>query len=430
MTNGIHVVMYRFPEVKSVHVSLYTKSGSIMENPKKNGLAHFMEHMLLQGTPSYPTSQEIAFYLEQLAGKYNAFTSELLISFYVTLPYIHAKEAVALASDIWFKSLFPVDALEKERRAVLTEAVQNLDSLEYKLGKFFKEKRFIPDSKLQQFGIGVPETIEKVAIEDIKEFWEEYFTTENTYIVLVGNFVEEEMEALLDEYFGEIKKTTQPEVFTNLSKKDYAEKGVFIRQDPKLLTNYYDIDFPSIDSLAPIEELMTQKLALVILGQLQSSRLIKTLRYDKGLVYGAGAGTAAYPHLGSVSISSEMRDTQFKEVVTIMTDITKEFVTKGPTEQEMKHAKNYLSNQLLMAFDQTSGIANWISTELLWRDKIHMPEDYIAVIKNITHKDIMDLMHNKWDFSKTQIVLQGPQSESKELRDFLEEQLNMLLHLS
>ncbi len=427
LTNGIHVLLYPLRDVKSVSVNVFAKGGSLMEDPAKNGLAHFMEHMLLQGTPTYPTAQAIAQYVESLAGSHNAYTNDREISFYVHLPYTAVKEAITLAHEIWFESLFPGESFAKEQRAVLSEAGQKLDSLGYKIGKFAREKRFISGSKMQQYAIGTPDTITKVTHEDILNFWKTYFTTDNTYLLIVGNIDIDTVKTLIDQTFGSEKKTEAPVLFDHLAMNQYADLPIALRSDATLQTNYFELSFPSIPLESPRSVSATQGIGLVILGMLRSSRLQKTLRYDKGLVYGAYASFTPFPHMGDVSISSEMRDEQFYEAVGLMTSLTKDFIAQGPTDEELAHAKQFLISQNLMAFDELSSVVNWFSNELLWKEKVLVPEDVIALITDVKKQEINELMHTKWDLSKTQITQQGPLADDEKLRDFLKQQREQII---
>src|SRR3989344_1979460 len=109
LSNGIRVVTYTMSSLRSVHMQISVKGGSLVENDSNNGVAHFMEHMLVQGIPSFPDAENLSVYIESLAGKYNAYTSQLAVSFNITVPFLHTKDAVRIASEVFFEPLFPQD---------------------------------------------------------------------------------------------------------------------------------------------------------------------------------------------------------------------------------------------------------------------------------------------------------------------------------
>src|SRR5687767_10339935 len=107
LKNGIKVATYNLPQLKSVHIRISAKGGVVTEKPSKNGVAHFMEHMLVQGIPSLPNVDEFSRYIESLAGTYGANTESTLVRFNLTIPFTHLETGLKIASEVFFEPLFP-----------------------------------------------------------------------------------------------------------------------------------------------------------------------------------------------------------------------------------------------------------------------------------------------------------------------------------
>lgn len=414
LKNGIKVATYRLPQVKSVHINAEVKAGSILESDANNGVAHFMEHMLVQGIPSLPNVEKFSSFIEGLAGTYGATTDPLTVDFHINLPFNKLETGIKIASEVIFEPLFVEEALERERVAVINELLQRMDSHFYKIGRFFKEVRYPKDHPLFRDTGGDLEIVKKVTIEDLKEYWKEYFLTNNTYLLVTGNFEEEELKTLLDKYFEKQTKAKRTVKYPSISNKDFTDRTVALRSDMNLKTTYIDFSFPGFATLEPdkfSKEQLGQSLLTIILGRLRNSRLFKLLRYQRGLVYGVSAGVAGLPGISSINISSETNIENLDEVVRLITAEMIAFVDKGLTEKELEFAKYFMENQWLMSFDHPSSIASWIGYELLWKDKIHLPEDSIDELKSIDNKFLLDLMKKHWDFSKLNLVIQGPVNE-------------------
>lgn len=376
-----------------------------------------MEHMLVQGIPSYPTAEDFSRYIEGLAGNYGAFTEKLSVSFNITLPTSHIEDAVRIANEVFFHPLFREDAVEKERHAVIDEIRQRKDSHWYKISNFFLESRFRKDHPLLLDGGGDIDVIERLTTKDFREYWLEYFHPNNTYILITGAFNADHLEGLLTKYFAPNPNGRYFEGFPQMSNSDLVKKKVAIRTDKKLSTCYVDLTFPALEMMAPLQERIKQNLALVILGQLRNSRLFRLLRYQKGLVYDVRAGGASYPGIGYASASMEVGCEYIDEALRLMVDEVRLFAETGPTTEELDFAKNYLTSQWDMAFDHPSSIASWVEGHLLWDEKIILPDDYAHLIKDITSTDIVELMEKSWDFSKTILTVQGPIAATKEKKD-------------
>ena len=187
LSNGIRVVTYTMSSLRSVHLQLSVKGGSLVENSKNNGVAHYMEHMLVQGIPSLPNVLQMSTFIEGLAGKYNAYTSQLAVSYSMTVPFSATEDAIKIASEVFFEPLFPEESLEKERRAVINEIKQDMDSRWFKFNEFFKDIRFTKKSSLKRKISGTIDIVEKLTKEDLLSYWHEYFSPSNTYLFLIGN---------------------------------------------------------------------------------------------------------------------------------------------------------------------------------------------------------------------------------------------------
>lgn len=417
LSNGLQVVLYTMDSLRSLHLRLSVKGGSLVEGKEKNGVAHFMEHMLVQGIPSFPNVHLLSSFAEGLAGNYNAYTSQLTVSFTMTVPFPHAREAIRVASEVFFAPLFPEDVIEKERRAVLNEIKQDRDSRWYKFQEFYRNTRYVSDSPLKIRTAGTPEIVQSLKRSDFIEYWEKYFHPRNAYLFLIGNLSKQNARAMLEEFFGKYRSTKAFPGYPQIDRSHLAGRDVSLRHDKELQVNYVDFTFPSLSLHDDILPRVTQNIALIILGRLRTSRLFQLLRYQKGLVYGVSATDAQWPGLGYVNISSEVSSEHVEEVVELIAEELGKFREHGPLQKELDFTKNYLANSWLMAFDNPSSIADWISGEFLWKDKIRLPEDYIALLEKITVKDLLTVMEEQWDMQKLQLTIQGPLENTKEAKE-------------
>ena len=114
------------------------------------------------------------------------------------------------------------------------------------------------------------------------------------------------------------------------------------------------------------------------------------------------------PDTGFVNISSEVEDIHLDNVVQLIAENLTKYINQGPTKEEVDFTKNYLTNNWLMAFDSPGSIADWLENELLWRNEVKLPNDYIEAIKNISAKEITEMMQQHWNLKKLNLIVQGP----------------------
>ena len=139
LKNGLKVVTYSIPQMRSVFLAISVKGGSVFDSPETSGAAHFMEHILVQAIPSFPTVEQLSSFMESLAGGYNASTSFGNIRFNASAPAIYTDDLLKIAGEVFYEPLFKEDDIERERGAVLQEISQRKIHLDIKTGNSLKK---------------------------------------------------------------------------------------------------------------------------------------------------------------------------------------------------------------------------------------------------------------------------------------------------
>lgn len=426
LKNGLQVATYSIPEMRSVYLSLSVKGGSIFDNKKTSGTAHFMEHILFEGSPSFPDTESLHDFIESIAGSFNAVTQVQAIKFYISAPATHLEDLIKIGSEVFFEPFFHKNAIERERNAILEEIRGRQDNLWYETSKFYSGIRYKPGHPFLLDGGGTEEAVKKLQRKDLVEYWEKFFLPKNTYLVIVGNFNNVEAQKSVQKYFDKYNSKKSFPGFPDFTNKDLSDRQVAIRYDKKLNTCYLNLSFPSMDASFPLKDLIAQGIARNILGVLRSSRLFRLLRHQKGLVYDTGVSTYVYQKFGLVDFYSQVSAENLLEVIELVAKEIKLFIENGPTDEEVAFAKNYSMNQTLMEFDNPGSIAEWIDADLLWEDKIYTPEENVEIIRGVTRERINALIKEHWDFSKLNLVVQGPFKNSQAHRQIITDLISAL----
>src|ERR1700760_1356945 len=167
LSNGIRIMLKHTPSPIS-HCCFLVNAGSRDEIPGKEGLAHFIEHLLFKETERRSTSQ-ILNRLELVGADLNAYTTKEYTCVHASLLNQHLERAIDLFEDILFHSTFPEDEQEKERGVILDEIASYLDQPEEAIQDDFEELLF----DAHPIGKNVLGTVASVAglnSEDIKQF--------------------------------------------------------------------------------------------------------------------------------------------------------------------------------------------------------------------------------------------------------------------
>ena len=103
------------------------------------------------------------------------------------------------------------------------------------------------------------------------------------------------------------------------------------------------------------------------------SRLMNEVREKRGLVYGISSGFAPGLHAGAFRVGFQTRPDQADAAVKVSREVLAKFVAEGPTEAELKAAKDNLIGGFPLLLDSNRKLLGNVSN-IAWND---LPLDYL-----------------------------------------------------
>lgn len=121
LANGLKVLVISDPAAEKAAVSLEVMTGSKDDPPGREGLAHFLEHMLFLGTGKYPDAGEYQDFIAQHGGRHNAYTSFETTNYFFDINASELAPALDRFSQFFIEPLFTAAYVEREKHAVESE---------------------------------------------------------------------------------------------------------------------------------------------------------------------------------------------------------------------------------------------------------------------------------------------------------------------
>lgn len=246
--NGLEAVLQENRSSPMVAAMVFVKAGSRYEEPEQNGVTHFLEHLLFNGTSSR-TQEQIEPVIESFGGYINAFTRKELTGYLVLMPREYADTGLAILSDMILHSILPEEKVEKERGIVSEEIRRDTDGPDYLVEVAFDELRF-RGSPYERPVLGNLNIIASIPREEILEYYQTHYLPQNMSVLVLGDFDPVAMKASVQRYFGGAVARRDRTASAPLS----AEVPVF--EDGVLETRYIDVPSPrllvSIPAFAPL----------------------------------------------------------------------------------------------------------------------------------------------------------------------------------
>ena len=206
LNNGLRLVHHRDYTSRFAVVNVLYNVGSKYENPERTGLAHLFEHLMFGGSkniPDYDTPLQIA------GGRSNAWTSNDLTNYYDILPVQNLETALWLESDRMRELAFTTESLEVQRKVVIEEFKETTLNVPYgdAYGMMLKNLYVKHPYRWPVIGKEVSH-IEKVTMDEVKEFFYSHYLPSNAIISIVGNISFEDTLKLVEKWFGDIPAGT------------------------------------------------------------------------------------------------------------------------------------------------------------------------------------------------------------------------------
>lgn len=382
LDNGIKVVTYKMPQMKSVSVGLWLNVGSRCETPDNNGVSHFIEHMLFKGTKKR-SAKKISQIFDSIGGQLNAFTGKECTCFYTKALSNYLELSVDILSDMFFNSLFSESEIALEKNVVLEEIDMYEDSPEELVNDIIAQT--IWKKSLGYPILGSRKNIEEITREKIIDYKNKNYTFNRIVISVAGNFDEKELLKYLNKYFsGQMKEESKLVYEKNIFHSGSVVKNKDIEQAHICMT------YPGLKSR---DDLVYPMLALnLVLGGGMSSKLFQEIREKRGLAYSVFSYTSSYMEEGAFSIYAGCNPKNEKTVINIIESQIDKITSKGLTKKEIENAKQQLKGNFLLGLENTTSIMSYGGkSECLWGE-IETIDEVIDQINNIDEAKIKEVI--------------------------------------
>ncbi len=382
LKNGLDVLMIESRKSPVISVQMWVRTGSADEVKSEAGISHFIEHLVFKGTEKFKVG-EIASLVEASGGELNAYTSFDQTVFYVTISSSYFDVACDTVSQMMGFPLFDKEEVDAEREVVVEEIKRGQDSP----GRRVSQNLFSLAYPKHPYGIpviGYEKNVRSWSVKKIKQFYSDRYSTKNMFLVVAGDFKTTDAIKKLENYFGKIpttplKKVKRPKGMLQTKTQIQVEKAEY--KDLRLqmgwkIPSVKHKDIPALDVLA------------LLIGQGDSSRLVKELRIKSQTVNGVGASCYSPMDQGLFGISANLNPENFEKTLeTVFHEIEKIKHEKFEAN-ELEKAKLNLESEQFFGLETVDGLTRqYGNLEFYFKDPAYFKK-YIDQIKKLKMEDI------------------------------------------
>ncbi len=360
LDNGFRYVMLenRTP-TNRVSMHLYVQSGSLAEFEGEEGIAHFLEHMLFDGSKHFPPGELVKYFQRigmQFGPDANAHTGFGQTVYDILLPNGDPQsiaDGLLVLGDFAEGALLLPEEVEKEKQVVLAEK-RARDSAHYRTLKatfnFEMSGSLVPN----RFPIGTTESILDFDSKRLRHFYDAWYRPERMFLVMVGDFDRVQAESMVKAQFDSMRARSP--------KKELPSFGGFSHQGLKTFYHHEKesgattVSIETVGQQVPLPD-GTQRQKDTLLKELADRmmqwRLDSLVHESKGTITRAEVGSGDFlQQIRYSNISADCKADQWKEVLPLLEQALRQALVFGFTSSEFERVKKSMRADLQRDVDE------------------------------------------------------------------------------
>ena len=397
LPNRMIVMAQRMPAAPVVSAQVWVKTGSIYEQEHVGaGLSHFLEHLVSGGSTVTRTEEQSNAILGSIGGQTNAATSLDTVRYYINTTSDHAPEAIALLSDWLANAQITQAEYDRERDVIQREFEMGEGEPRRIFWKLSQKARYPEAHPARHPTIGYLDEFLTVTRDEIYDFYKRMYVPNNMVFVVAGDIDPRKVIDQVTAIWKDVPAGALPELELPATTPERTH-----------VVGYADIKRPKLRLMWPNAPLgTTDDYALdvlgIVLGNGESSRLVRTLRDEKQMVtsidaynfsapwgeafFGVDAEVAEFDLANNpvqpIHAIAEIDEQSREWALLTRLDLTEKAIRQvidqvqqdGITEEELARAKRMVIAFVLQAAQTADGMASRLARDVI----NHQDPDYLS----------------------------------------------------
>ena len=382
LASGITLLTQTMADRKTVSIGVWVRTGSRDETPERQGIAHFIEHMMFKGTETRD-ARAIAASLESLGGHLDAFTTREQVCYTARALSEHLPEAIDVVADILCRSRFDAVEVEREKSVIREEILSYEDNPEEKLGDQLAAQVW-GDHALGRPILGTTDTVGSFTPETLRENFRRRYRGDQIVIAAAGDLRREDLVRLVEGAFappaGELPAADESPLPLPPSVRHTED-------DVQQL--YLSLGTRALPYGDP------RRYAMVVLDTLlgggMSSRLFQRIREEAGLAYSVFSSLDFLRDGGVISVHLGVSPERGRQALQLLREELSGIAVSGPTAAEVEMTRRQLHGSIVIAQESVSGRMYHMARQELYTGRYTTPEEQVERILSVTREDVAAL---------------------------------------
>lgn len=428
LENGMRYVLFRNTTPKDrVSMHLNVQAGSMYERDDQRGIAHYLEHMLFNGSTHFKPGELIEYFQSigmMFGADANAHTGFFETVYDILLPtgdQESLEKGLLVLQDYAEGALLLESEVERERGVILAEKRER-DSVSFRT--FEASLAFeLPGSRIvRRMPIGVEEVIVSADRELLKSYYDAWYRPETMMIVMVGDFDTALAETLIQSRFSGIQARAPKPDLSHLDSERWKphEEGekAFYHHEPEAGNTEVSMGTVAWTPFEPeTEQILKSRILARLADQVVQNRLAEDIRSEEAPFSDAGIYSGTFlQNVKYSGISAECEPDRWKESLAYLEKSLRRALIHGFTPSEVNRVKADFVLGLETAVKEASTrkstpLAREIISSINRNRLMLSPEQEVALLKSyvesLTPEDLGEAFKGSWGASHRLVQVTG-----------------------
>uniref|UniRef100_UPI0040565E47 M16 family metallopeptidase n=1 Tax=Candidatus Electrothrix sp. TaxID=2170559 RepID=UPI0040565E47 len=413
LENGFRYVLMPNQEPKGrVAMYLNVQSGSLHETEKQRGLAHYLEHMLFEGSTHYPPGTLVEYFQSigmEHGNDTNAHTSYNETVYKLLLPDDKEKtlnDGLVVLTDYAAGALLLEEEVEKERGIILAEK-QTRDSAQRRVSRKSIEQAFAGTLVAQRDVIGTDKVLKTADSALLRQYYETWYRPENMILVAVGDTDLGKLEKLITKHFSGLKaKTPAPSCLDLGQVADSGTEAIYLFESD---LGYTEVSLDSAWNVAPQRPTKAEAVldAKKYVAQVMMNNRLQHLvnQPESPMTKASFSSDVFFGRLGYTSIDARTSPEQWRDTLETLSVALRQALQFGFGEAEFTRAKNEiltaLKKEVQVADSResktlVSGIINTLNDNEVFFSPDQKLALFAPILENMTLAEVNQIFQEMW----------------------------------
>lgn len=342
LSNGMDLILHEDHSIPLVAVNVWYHVGSKNEEMGRTGFAHLFEHVMFEGSKHHNRSHFEP--LQKAGANLNGSTTPDRTNYWEDVPSNYLELALWLEAD---RMGFLLDALDQQRFDVQRDVVKNerrqsYENRPYGMAYWYLQEALFPlPHPYHWMTIGSQEDLDAASLDDVKDFFQRFYSPSNASLSIAGDFSSEEVLDLVNRYFGDLRPG-EPVGRTGRQDSPLAGRIEMEMRDKVTLPRLY-VAYPAPPEGDPDDAPL--EIFEAIMSDGLTSRLHRSLVYEKQIAQSASVSYMPSEISGQLVVqvtAAEGHD--LNELEAAVEAEFDQFRKEPPTDEEITRVKNRIES--------------------------------------------------------------------------------------